>query len=44
MDVEAEVDRRFLCEKIVSQIDMASAKQAMLSQSQLIPSAAAAVV
>jgi len=31
MDVEAEVDRRLLCEKILTQIDMASAKQALLS-------------
>ena len=29
MDVEAEVDRRLLCEKILTQIDLASAKAAM---------------
>lgn len=32
MDVETEVDRRYLCEKILSQIDIASAKQAVLGQ------------
>ena len=31
MDVEAEVDRRLLCEKILTQIDMASAKQAVMA-------------
>ncbi len=31
MDVEAETDRRHLCEKILTQIDIAQAKQAMLS-------------
>lgn len=35
MDVEAEVDRRLLCEKILTQIDLASAKQALLSQTTL---------
>jgi len=32
MDVEAEVDRRLLCDKILTQIDMASAKQAVMAQ------------
>ena len=31
MDVEAEVDRRLLCDKILTQIDVAQAKQAMAS-------------
>ena len=30
MDVEAEVDRRLLCEKILNQIDIAQAKQALM--------------
>mmetsp|Transcript_8825 Transcript_8825/g.8176 ORF Transcript_8825/g.8176 Transcript_8825/m.8176 type:complete len:154 (+) Transcript_8825:1460-1921(+) len=33
MDVEAEVDRKLLCERILTQIDLASAKHAM-SQTQ----------
>jgi hypothetical protein len=33
MDVEAEVDRRLLCDKILTQIDIAQAKSAM-SQTQ----------
>ena len=29
MDVEAEVDRRLLCDKILTSIDVAQAKQAL---------------
>ena len=43
MDVEAEVDRRLLCEKILTQIDMAQAKQALMGSTQLNLGAAAAV-
>ena len=41
MDVEAEADRRLLCEKILTQIDVAQAKQAMASTQMNLTAAAA---
>lgn len=42
MDVEAEVDRRLLCDKILTQIDVAQAKQAMASTTLNLAAAAVA--
>ncbi len=40
MDVEAEVDRRLLCDKILTQIDIAQAKSAMNQTAPIIAAAA----